>query len=228
VIAADLEPRARSAAPTVFIVADTPADARRLHQVLSATEHCTVQRLAAGGDPSVRRDLSAAGADIVVLWRRVAAAELAADLQAFRDDPSAPPVIAVLASNLVTSMRRLLRAGADGLLLEDQLEESLGVTVAAVSAGMLVVPPAFRPKVDRQPLSHREKQVLGMVVLGFTNRQIADKLFLAESTIKTHLSSAFAKLNTRSRAEASALILDPEEGLGSGILALMDTQRASS
>lgn len=227
-IAADVEPRVRSAAPAIFIAADLPADARRLHQVLSATEHCTVQRLTAGDDLGARRNIPAAGADIVVLWRRVAAAELAADLQAYRDDPDGPAVISVLASNHVTSMRRLLRAGADGLVLEDQLDESLGVTVAAVSAGMLVVPPTFRPKVDRQPLSHREKQVLGMVVLGFTNRQIADKLFLAESTIKTHLSTAFAKLNTRSRAEASALILDPEEGLGSGILALMDNPRAGS
>jgi DNA-binding NarL/FixJ family response regulator len=212
----------------VLIAADLPADGRRLQKALAATEHCTVRRLAAPGEPGAGLEVSRAGAEIVVLWRRVAAVELASDLQAFRDDPDGPAVIAVLGSNHVTSMRKLLRAGANGLLLEDQLEESLGATVAAVSAGMLVVPPAFRPKVDRQPLSHREKQVLGMVVLGFTNREIAGKLFLAESTIKTHLSSAFGKLNTRSRAEASALILDPEEGLGSGILALVDIPRASS
>jgi DNA-binding NarL/FixJ family response regulator len=229
VIAADVTRQPQDAALAVAIAADSPADEHRLHQVLSVTGRCTVHRLAAPGDDlGNRRGLPADGADVIVLWRRVAATELAAELQGYRDDQDAPAVIAVLGHTHVTSMRRLLRAGANGLLLDSQLEGSLDVTFAAVSAGMLVVPPGFRPRVDRQPLSHREKQVLGMVVLGFTNRQIADKLFLAESTIKTHLSSAFSKLNTRSRAEATALILDPEEGLGSGILALIDNQPAGS
>jgi DNA-binding NarL/FixJ family response regulator len=59
-------------------------------------------------------------------------------------------------------------------------------------------------------------------VLGFTNREIADKLYLAESTVKTHLSSAFTKLDARSRSEAVARILDPESGYGVGILAIAD------
>ncbi len=228
-IAADVKRQPRTARPAVAIAADSPADEHRLHQLLSATERCTVHRLAVPGDDlGARRGLPADGADVIVLWRRTAATDLAAELQGYREDPDGPSVIAVLGRTHITSMRRLLRAGADGLLLDTQLEESLDVTLAAVSAGMLVVPPGFRPRVDRQPLSHREKQVLGMVVLGFTNRQIADKLFLAESTIKTHLSSAFSKLNTRSRAEAAALILDPEEGLGSGILALIDNPPAGS
>ena len=71
-----------------------------------------------------------------------------------------------------------------------------------------------------RPLSYREKQILGLVVLGFTNREIADKLFLAESTVKTHLSSSFAKLDAHSRSEAAARILDPEAGYGVGILAI--------
>ena len=58
---------------------------------------------------------------------------------------------------------------------------------------------------------------MGLVVLGYTNRQIADALFLAESTVKTHLSSAFGKLDARSRSEAAAVILDPEEGHGFGV-----------
>ena len=56
--------------------------------------------------------------------------------------------------------------------------------------------------------------------MGYSNSQIADQLFLAESTVKSHLSSAFGKLGVRSRNEAVHLILDPERGLGMGILAL--------
>ena len=68
-------------------------------------------------------------------------------------------------------------------------------------------------------LSTREKQVLGMVVLGFTNGEIARQLHLAESTIKSHLSSSFTKLGVRSRNEAAELI-DADGGLGTGILAI--------
>jgi DNA-binding NarL/FixJ family response regulator len=67
-------------------------------------------------------------------------------------------------------------------------------------------------------LSTREKQILGLVVMGYMNSQIAERLFLAESTVKSHLHSAFGKLGVRSRNEAVSLILDPARGLGIGIL----------
>jgi two-component system nitrate/nitrite response regulator NarP len=116
-------------------------------------------------------------------------------------------------------LRRLLRAGADAVVFEEQAETCLAPTVRAVHAGQIVVPRSLRQHVVRSPLSHREKQILRLVVRGYTNRQIADELFLAESTVKTHLSSAFTKLDTHSRAEVTELILDPDEGRGLGILA---------
>jgi len=116
-------------------------------------------------------------------------------------------------------LRRLLRAGADAVVFDAQAEACLALTVRAVREGQIVVPRTLRQHVVRQPLSHREKQILRLVVRGFTNRQIADELYLAESTVKTHLSSAFTKLDTHSRAEVTALILDPDEGRGLGILA---------
>ena len=50
------------------------------------------------------------------------------------------------------------------------------------------------------------------------NREIADRLFLAESTIKSHVASSLAKLGVRSRKEAAALVLDPQEGLRALVL----------
>ena len=64
--------------------------------------------------------------------------------------------------------------------------------------------------------------------MGFSNAEIARKLFVTEATVKSHLSSSFAKLGVRSRAEATARILDPEHGLGTGILAISDDGRADS
>jgi DNA-binding NarL/FixJ family response regulator len=61
-----------------------------------------------------------------------------------------------------------------------------------------------------------------MVVLGLTNGEIAHKLRLSESTVKSHLSSSFTKLGVRSRGEAASLILDPAAGLGTGILVISE------
>ena len=66
-------------------------------------------------------------------------------------------------------------------------------------------------------LTTREKQILALVITGLTNAQIAGRLFLAESTIKSHLSSAFSKLGVSSRYEAATVILDSERGGGLGI-----------
>jgi DNA-binding NarL/FixJ family response regulator len=57
-----------------------------------------------------------------------------------------------------------------------------------------------------------------LLVAGLTNRQIGSRLFLAESTVKTHLASAFGKLGVRSRKDAVALLLDPAEGLATAAL----------
>jgi DNA-binding CsgD family transcriptional regulator len=57
-----------------------------------------------------------------------------------------------------------------------------------------------------------------MVVLDFSNAEIARKLVVSESNVKSHLTSAFNKLGVRSRSAAAELILDSESGLGPGIL----------
>jgi DNA-binding NarL/FixJ family response regulator len=82
------------------------------------------------------------------------------------------------------------------------------------------VPQAYWREIEPPALSTREKQILGLVVMGYMNSQIAEQLFVAESTVKSHLSSAFGKLGVRSRNEAVDLILDSERGLGMGILSL--------
>ena len=90
----------------------------------------------------------------------------------------------------------------------------------AVRAGQVCLPRQSWQQIEPPVLSSREKQVLGLLVMSHTNGQIADQLYLAESTVKSHLSSAFYKLGVRSRHEAVARILDPQAGLGIGILSL--------
>jgi DNA-binding CsgD family transcriptional regulator len=86
------------------------------------------------------------------------------------------------------------------------------------AAGPIVSDPNGRA--TEPELTNREKQSLSLVIMGMTNRQIADKLFISESTVKSHLNTAYRKLGVRSRAEATRLIADPRTGLGMGILAI--------
>jgi hypothetical protein len=60
--------------------------------------------------------------------------------------------------------------------------------------------------------------ILELIALGHTNNQIASRLFLAESTVKTHVSACFRKLGVTSRAEAAAVVLDPQSAIELGVV----------
>jgi len=106
------------------------------------------------------------------------------------------------------------RGGRRWRRLRSALESVLSPTVRAVLAGQTAVPAAARHELDQPALSGREKQVLGIVVTGLSNKAIAGQLFLAESTVKCHLSSAFSKLGVHSRNEAADVVLQSEHQFG--------------
>lgn len=117
-----------------------------------------------------------------------------------------------------TGARRALDAGADAIVFEPEIETTLAVTTLAVASGQSVVPRKLRASVERPAFSHRERQVLALVSRGLTNSEIAERLLLAQSTVKSHLSSAFTKLGIRSRKEVTALLLDPEQAQSVGLI----------
>ena len=139
---------------------------------------------------------------------------------------TAPDCRLVIVADAVAwrTAREVLAAGADAIVLQRDADKCLPSVLRSVCAGQFSLPAGLRDTVAKPSLSTREKQILGMVVMGFTNGEIAAKLFLAETTVKSHLSSAFAKLGVRSRTQATALILDPERGFGTGILAISENE----
>jgi DNA-binding NarL/FixJ family response regulator len=114
-------------------------------------------------------------------------------------------------------IRKALRAGANGFVYHSALERGLVPAVASVKVGHLSVPREIRRRTSWSSFSVRERQVLQLVAEGLTNGEIADRLYLSESTVKCHLSSAFRKLGVCSRAEAAAAVLDPHTGLMAGL-----------
>ena len=149
-------------------------------------------------------------------WTSASQEEIAtlAKLRAQHDGP----LVAVLANLPSARGARVIAARLDGAVMAADIEHTLRPTLAAVAVGQCVVPRAIRQIVDRPPLSPRERQILAMIVLDFSNAEIARKLFVSESNVKNHLSSAFQKLGVKSRSAAAELILDRESGLGPGIL----------
>ena len=139
--------------------------------------------------------------------------------QAIARFPNVPVV--VVGPLTRNGVHHAIQSGAAGFVVESQLEAALAVAVQAVRRGMIVVPCTARRAALRAALTHRERVTLALLVQGLTNRQIADRLFLAESTVKTHITSIFGKLDVGSRSEAVALALDPDEKLGIGILELV-------
>jgi DNA-binding NarL/FixJ family response regulator len=101
--------------------------------------------------------------------------------------------------------RAMIAAGARGVVLRSELDQTLAPTVRAARIGQITIPQPGRRQIFPPALSHRESTVLAMVSRGHTNAQIAESLFLAESTVKSHLRSVFAKLGVNSRHEAAAV-----------------------
>jgi DNA-binding CsgD family transcriptional regulator len=166
-----------------------------------------------------RREASTASATIILVGPAEGRSELSRALFRMGADVGSD----VSAVDRLEELAGLGAASAEfvtGVVLSSELDSALGPCLAAVRAGQLCVPVGNRRHLQRPVLSMREKQILGLVVMGYLNSQIARRLYLAESTVKSHLTSAFGKLEVRSRHEAVDLILNPEFGLALGILSL--------
>jgi DNA-binding NarL/FixJ family response regulator len=125
------------------------------------------------------------------------------------------------------TVRRAMSVGAAGVVRRADLEATLEPALRAVVAGLACFPRGVRMPSVKPVLTTREKQILGMIVLGMSNADICSRLHLSESTVKSHLSSSYAKLGVRSRNEAAAAILDPTDGLGMGILHISDPSESN-
>jgi len=113
-----------------------------------------------------------------------------------------------------------LRAGALGYLLKDVSADELADAVRTVAAGDALIDPSVTRKVMAEftrlaatrsqpqsvlpePLTDREVEILQLLADGLTNRQIAERLFLAEGTVKNYVSNILAKIGARDRTQAA-------------------------
>jgi DNA-binding NarL/FixJ family response regulator len=141
-----------------------------------------------------------------------------------RDGRTAPAILILTTFDADEYVHDALGAGASGFLLKDALPDELVQAVRIVAAGDALLAPritkrllerfaATRPAVNRHTLrlndlTEREHEILILVGQGLSNGEIAAQLFLAEQTVKTHVSRIFSKLHLRDRVQAVILAYD--------------------
>ena len=137
----------------------------------------------------------------------------------------APQVLVLTTFDLDDYVYDALRAGASGFLLKDATPEQIIAAVRVVGSGDALLAPSVTrrliaefagraklvapPELDR--LTVREREVLLLVAAGLTNAEIAGRLYVAEQTVKSHVSAVLQKLGLRDRVQA--VILAYESGL---------------
>ncbi|MGW5135302.1 response regulator [Streptomyces sp. NPDC004135] len=214
---------------TVLIADDQPLQRFGSRMLLESQDDMTVVGEAANGSEAVRMaaelhpdvvlmDIRMPGLDGIEATRRITAAG------------DRTRILIVTTFDLDEYAYAGLRAGASGFLVKDAQPEDLLSGIRAVATGDAVVAPSLTrrlldayvhhlpadpatetplPEDPRlAPLTDREREILTVIGQGWTNTEIAARLHLAESTVKTHVGRILAKTGSRDRIQAVILAYD--------------------
>jgi two-component system response regulator DevR len=211
---------------TVFLLDDHEIVRRGVADLLNAEDDIEVIGEAATQEQAVGR-VHALDPDVAILDVRL---EEGNGIEACREIRSLHPRTACLILTSFADDEALfhaIMAGAAGFVLKQIRSSELIDAVRRVAAGQSLLDPSVTarvleriregPKQDERiaRLSRQERQVLELLADGLTNRQIAERLYLAEKTIKNYVTSVLAKLGMARRTEAAvyaARHLDPNRG----------------
>jgi DNA-binding NarL/FixJ family response regulator len=213
---------------TVLIADDQPMQRFGFRMLLESQDDMTVVGEAPNGTEAIRlvdryhpdvvlMDIRMPGLDGIEATRRIIAAG------------ARTRVLIVTTFDLDEYAYEGLRAGASGFLVKDAQPEELLSGIRAVAGGDAVVAPSLTrrlldayihhlpptagpPREDPRllALTDREREILTVIGQGWTNTEIATRLHLAESTVKTHVSRILSKTGARDRVQAVILAYDTQ------------------
>lgn len=167
--------------------------------------------------------------DLLILDLRMAPTDGIALLKSLRDKGSDTPVLVLTMSEAAEDLAAALRLGVRGYLLKDMEPADVIEAIRRAARGELVVAPSISGKLatilqtGEEPgsaaslakqLTGRERQILGYVASGLSNKAIARTLGISNDTVKLHVRHILAKLGLSSRVEAAVFAVQNRTALG--------------
>lgn len=205
-----------SAPVRVLVVDDQTLVRQGIRSLLALSDEVQVLGEAADGDEALAL-LAELEVDVLLLDLRMPGRDGIATLEAMGERGLTVPVLVLTTFDDEDLLLASLRAGAKGYLLKDVTLEQLVSGVRCLAAGGTLLQPGLTERLLRavneraatQPaalvpeaLTPRELDVLRLAAVGWSNREIAEGLHLAEGTVKNHMSSVLLKLGARDRTRA--------------------------
>ena len=201
--------------PVRILIADDHAIFRDgLRKLFEDTDEVTIVGEASNGNECIRM-LGKLKPDILLLDLRMPEKDGLAVLEETNFDSIPTRVIVLTAAEDDRDVVRAMRLGARGVVLKQSASDLLLKSIRKVSEGEIwldnrmtaEVIDAFKRSAetgqrrDKPLLSDREKEIVQLVAQGFRNREIGEKLFISEQTVKNHLHNIFDKLGVSDRLE---------------------------
>ena len=203
----------------VLLVDDQALFREALGTLLAVREEIEVVGEAGDGHAALRQAATLTP-DVVLMDLRMPVLDGIAATRRLRVEQPDVRVLALTTFDDDDEVFAALRAGAVGYLLKDVSSERLVEAVLAAARGESVLQPSVAAKVVARfaelddspvpatqplvvPLTDRELEVVGLMAQGRSNREIAAALFLAEGTVKNHVTNVLAKLEARDRTQAA-------------------------
>jgi DNA-binding NarL/FixJ family response regulator len=205
------------------LVADDQALVRSgFRMILEAREDLEVVGEAEDGHEAVAL-AAATSPDVILMDVRMPGLDGIDATRAILASGSETRVLILTTFDLDEIVLRAIRAGASGFLLKDVRPADLAAAIRVIASGDALLAPAVTKRLlerfalqlddDHTPpaldqLTARELEILRLVAQGLSNGEIATRLFLGETTVKTHVSAILRKLRVRDRVQAVIVAYD--------------------
>lgn len=199
----------------IVVADDHPVVRSGLRSVLTEHGDMEVVGEAADAEETIRK-VNAFKPDVLVLDLMMPGGPTVDSISELRRISPDTQIIVLTMQSDPAYARTALREGASGFILKEAAKDTLADAVRKVAAGGTYVDPVVGVRLAREPefegppdgLSGREAQVLGLVALGHTNHEIADRLFISVRTVEAHRTHIQQKISFGSRAELVRYALD--------------------
>lgn len=200
----------------VMLVDDQNLVRKGVRSLLELSEEIEVIAEASDGAEAIRT-IPGVNPDVVLLDMRMPGKSGLDVLQQLSSEDSLPPTIILTTFDDDELVLAGIKAGARGYLLKDvSLEELVGALKTVASGGSMVKPAVSQrllkglqnmhtdfSSLDRpDPLTGRETEILRLMAGGYSNKEIANSLGVAEGTVKNHVSNILSKMGVRDRTRA--------------------------